>query len=368
MSVKGSFTVLFAATVMMASGCDKASPSESGADGDTNDEETGPSTTGGADSSHHPADGTEAAEAGGDADAAGSDAAGSDLAGSDTAGNDSDTQNTQNTDTQNTVVVRDEGVEVVEGDGTVVTCYETVCDGRLLECGDCVDNDGDGKADARDRECLGPCDNTEGPALISDVGGVTGSTCHVDCYFDYGNGIGTGSDDCWWDHQCDPLEPEKAVCPFDERRVDNEKFCPDDQSERCGEVCLPFTPNGCDCFGCCTFPELAGLGPDGGDGYVWIGAKDAGNIGICTFDDILDAAKCPRCTPIPNCLNDCGLCELCIGKTELPDECYDTPDGEVPELSQCPDGSVPCGLPDQAPCEPGFFCISGCCKPTSPVV
>ena len=277
-------------------------------------------------------------------------------------------QGRSDSDTQNTVIVTDEAVEIVEPDGTVVICYETICDGRLLECGDCVDNDGDGKADARDRECLGPCDNTEGPALISDVGGVTGSTCHVDCYFDYGNGIGTGSDDCWWDHQCDPLEPEQAVCPYDEKRADNEKFCPDEQSERCGEVCLPFTPNGCDCFGCCTFPELAGLGPDGGDGYVWIGAKDERNNGTCTFDDILDTSKCPRCTPIPGCLNDCGTCELCIGKTELPEECYDTPDGDVPDTSQCPDGSTPCGLPDQPSCASGYFCISGCCKSTAILV
>lgn len=274
----------------------------------------------------------------------------------------------QDTDTQNTVIVSDDAVEIVEEDGTVVFCYEAICDGRILECGDCVDNDGDGKADARDRECLGPCDNTEGPALISGVGGVTGSTCHVDCYFDYGNGIGTGSDDCWWDHQCDPLEPEKAICPYSEKRADNKKFCPDEQSERCGEVCLPFTPNGCDCFGCCTFPELAGLGPNGDDGYVWIGAKDSSKKGSCTFDDILDESKCPRCTPIPNCLNDCGTCELCIGKTELPPECYDTPDGDVPDTSQCPDGSIPCGLPEQPPCEQGYFCISGCCKSTTPVV
>ena len=182
-----------------------------------------------------------------------------------------------------TVQVLDGGVAVTEPDGTTVICFETICDGRLLECGDCRDNDGDGKSDARDRECLGPCDNTEGPALISDVGWVTGSTCHVDCYFDYGNGMGTGSDDCWWDHQCDPLEPEQAKCPYDEKVVRSQKFCPDEQSALCDEICLPFTPNGCDCFGCCTFPELNGEGPDGTDGFVWIGAKDEGNNGICTF-------------------------------------------------------------------------------------
>lgn len=268
--------------------------------------------------------------------------------------------------TDGTIEVEDGGVVIVEDGGVVVVCYETICDGRLLECGDCVDNDGDGKIDWRDRECLGPCDNTEGPALISDVGGVTGSTCHVDCYFDYGNGMGTGSDDCWWDHQCDPLEPEKELCPYDEKVVNNEQFCPEEQSELCDQICVPFTPNGCDCFGCCTFPELDGLAPDGTDQYVWIGAKDADNNGICTFDDILDPTKCPPCTPIDNCLNECDHCEICIGKPTLPPDCYDEDGG--PPAEQCPEGVTPCGLPEQEPCGPDYYCVSGCCRPTVIVI
>ncbi len=262
-----------------------------------------------------------------------------------------------------TVEVQDGGVVITEDDGTKMVCYETTCDGRLLECGDCKDNDDDGKTDWRDRECLGPCDNTEGPALISDVGGVTGSTCHVDCYFDYGNGMGPGSDDCWWDHQCDPLEPEKELCPYDQKVANNKHFCPEDQSALCDEVCLPFTPNGCDCFGCCTFPALDGRGPGGSDGYVWIGAKDENNIGMCTFDDILDPEKCPPCTPRDNCFNECGECEICIGKPELPPECFDD-DGGGPADGQCPVDLTACGLPGLPPCDPCYYCVSGCCQPT----
>jgi hypothetical protein len=282
------------------------------------------------------------------------------------------------------VVVREGGVVIEEEDGTTVVCYETTCDGRLLECGDCVDNDGDGKVDWRDRECLGPCDNTEGPVLIAGVGGVTGSTCHVDCYFDYGNGPGTGSDDCWWDHRCDPLEPEAPACEYNEQGTNNPRMCPDDQSETCSDICIPYTPNGCDCFGCCTFPELAGAGENGEDVYVWIGAKDESHQGTCTFDDVLDRDKCPACTPVPNCLNKCGLCEVCVGKP-LPDpSCFRAPDGGVldPDAGtvdvdggtvpggdyavpgQCPEGQVPCGLPGQAICDPGYYCISGCCVET----
>ncbi len=51
-----------------------------------------------------------------------------------------------------------------------------------------------------------------------------------------------------------------------------------------------------------------------------------------------------------------------------PDGTIVTPDGDVPDTNQCPDGSVPCGLPNQPPCEPGYYCISGCCKSTSIIV
>lgn len=254
-------------------------------------------------------------------------------------------------------------------DGTTGPCKTITCLGRTLQCGDCKDNDSDGLIDAQDPECLGPCDNTEGPALISDVGGVTGSTCHVDCYFDYGNGM--GNDTCWWDHQCDPLEPEKALGCLYKPQLVGGNFCPQPQDPACAQYCLPLTPNGCDCFGCCTFPELNG-------GYVWIGAKDPKTKeGICTLATITDPTKCPPCTPIPGCENPCGKCELCMGKTTLPPECYSsTPDGGttttdgggtttvdagVPPELQCPGGEQPCGLPGQAPCPTGYYCISGCC-------
>jgi len=254
---------------------------------------------------------------------------------------------------------------VIPGSDAGNPCKPITCLGRTLQCGDCKDNDGDKLIDSQDPECLGPCDNTEGPALISDVGGVTGSTCHVDCYFDYGNGM--GNDTCWWDHQCDPLEPEKVFgCDYKQQLVGG-KFCPQPQDPACAQYCLPLTPNGCDCFGCCTFPQLNGK-------YVWIGAKDpTTKQGICTFAAITDPTKCPPCTPVPGCDNPCGKCELCVGKTTLPPECYNTPppptdgggtstaDAGVAPTVQCPGGEQPCGLPGQPACPSGHYCISGCC-------
>jgi len=262
------------------------------------------------------------------------------------------------------VQVHDGGVVITEDGGTTIICYKTTCAGKLLECGDCADNDGDGLVDWRDPECLGPCDNTEGPALIAGVGGNTGSSCGVDCYFDYGNG--PGNDDCHWDHRCDPLEPEVPTCPFDQQMVGG-KECPAAQSKQCLDFCLPFTPNGCDCFGCCTFPALAGKGAGGADGYVWIGAFDDKKNGTCTLKDVADPKKCPPCTPVQDCLNPCGKCEVCVGKPMPPPECFNKPDAgsgsgdaTVPP-PQCEGDKQPCGLPGQAPCSPGYYCISGCC-------
>jgi hypothetical protein len=268
------------------------------------------------------------------------------------------------------VVVEEGGVVITDDAGHQYVCYVTLCAGKKLQCGDCVDNDGDGKVDWMDRECLGPCDNTEGAGLDSDVGGTTGTSCGVDCYFDYGNG--PGNDQCYWDHRCDPLVPEKSPqCGTFVPSMVGGKACPDEQLDTCANFCLPYTPNGCDCFGCCTFPELKDKGPDGGVGYVWIGNMNADNVSTCTFDDVLDPVKCPPCTPVGNCLNDCAPCELCLGKETLPPECYPPADAGVPEggtdggvPGQCAEGVQPCGLEGQEPCSGGYYCISGCCRQT----
>lgn len=261
------------------------------------------------------------------------------------------------------------GVIITEDGGATWGCHVTACSGHTLECGDCVDNDGDGVVDSHDPECLGPCDNTEGPGLNAGIGGETGGPCAADCYFDFGNG--PGNDDCHWDHRCDPLAvapdfpPEGSGCAFDSSRVGS-RDCPEEQSDDCHDFCSPLTPNGCDCFGCCTFDELAGAGPGGSDGYVWIGALDSAGNGSCTFADIDDPAACPPCTPVADCFNGCGRCELCVGRDTLPPDCF-PPDGAV-DLDagvpgRCEVGIDPCGLPGDPECAPDFYCISGCCQP-----
>jgi len=282
-------------------------------------------------------------------------------------------------------IVEEDGGVIIEEDGGTWTCHITSCDGHTLECGDCEDNDGDGVVDSHDPECLGPCDNTEGDVLLAGVGGETGGPCAADCYFDFGNG--PGNDDCHWDHRCDELEvapsfdPEGDRCEYDADRVGS-RDCPETQSDQCLELCMPLTPNGCDCFGCCTFPQIDGRSAADGGAWVWIGSVvDGTNEGTCTFADVEDRTRCRPCSPVEECLNDCGPCELCLGRTELPPECFpDDPDGgpgdggttdggttdggTTPPGARCPDGIQPCGLPGDDPCPENHYCITGCCMET----
>ena len=260
------------------------------------------------------------------------------------------------------VYARDGGVVITPGDGgTPWVCKVVVCSGRVTACGDCADNDGDGKVDQNDPECLGPCDNYEGEELLAGVGGEGGEQCKADCYFDFGNGA--GNDTCKWHRSCDPLTP-KEQCVYDERKLGG-KDCPDQQTDLCDSYCGPLTPNGCDCFGCCAFPELANAGPNGGQGYVYIGSESG-----CTFDTVTQQENCQACTPAASCLNTCERCEICLGKPEIPADCFGTPDAGVPDSGtpdagppgeRCPTGVTACGLPGDPECAENEFCITGCC-------
>ena len=244
------------------------------------------------------------------------------------------------------------------------------CLNQIYQCGDGIDNDGDGLVDWQDPDCLGPCDNTE-DSYFGGIPGQSGPSCDVDCYWD--SNSGAGDDDCRWNHKCDPNEqgapghPEPlAKCAYDPSAniSGTNQTCAQldlQQSATCTSFCGPITPNGCDCFGCCELP--AGTGK-----FVWLGSEDEQtNMGSCTAAVINDPTKCEPCQPVPGCLNTCAKCELCIGKTTLPPECFQ--DGGVVDgggadggsMTQCPDGVQPCGLPGEALCPMDFYCTTGCC-------
>jgi hypothetical protein len=169
----------------------------------------------------------------------------------------------------------------------------------------------------------------------------------MDCYFDQDNGA--GNDDCYWAHDCDPLEP--GTCNYDSNTSvpgagASCSTLSTEQSATCTNFCAPLTPNGCDCFGCCNVQK-------GGNTYtVFLGSENASGNGSCNLAVADQPDKCHPCTRVPGCLNTCDVCELCLGKDELPPEC---------QGQQSCGERTPCGLPGQAACAMGEFCLTGCC-------
>ena len=239
------------------------------------------------------------------------------------------------------------------GDGT---CVPAACAGREFACGDCVDNDADGSTDADDGECLGPCDDTEDSYTLGIEGG--GASCVEDCAFDRDSG--SGNDGCIFSHACDQqsVAPEypptgRAACEYapDTSVPGTNVSCAElssMQSATCLETCLPLTPNGCDCFGCCELPARSGR-------YAWLGgAVDEG--ADCNAESVDDDSLCRPCTPVPSCLNECEECEVCAGNAPPAASCAG---GTI----ECDGGRAACGGDDLPPCSAGFYCITGCCVP-----
>jgi hypothetical protein len=230
-------------------------------------------------------------------------------------------------------------------------CVVSTCQGKVYACGDCLDNDGDCRIDSSDSQCLGPCDNTES-SYYGGIPGQNNSPCKSDCYFD--QDTGSGNDDCYWSHECDPLEvgpsypPEGSQCKYDPKAnvPGTALTCSElskSQSALCGSYCGPLTPNGCDCFGCCVIPGAATP--------VWLGSESPKGTGSCNEKTVGDPTLCKPCTQVPSCLNSCEHCEVCVGKP-LPADCV---------AQVCPQGRQLCGGPGQAVCPAGQTCITGCC-------
>lgn len=248
-------------------------------------------------------------------------------------------------------------------------CVVAACQGTVYQCGDCQDNDGDCLPDAADSACLGPCSNNEDGFKGEIPGQNESNTCVAECYFD--GDTGGGNDGCAWDYTCDPLSvapnylPKGAKkCAYDAANVtctemmasqSTQCWAPGETPTKTVNVCGALTPNGCDCFGCCSVPSLSW--------NIWLGTQDDAKVGTCTPEVLADPtltetqkrALCWPCTQVDSCLNECGFCEVCVGKPTIDPSC--TP------AQQCPRGEQACGVPGQDPCPSGYYCITGCCQP-----
>jgi hypothetical protein len=229
-------------------------------------------------------------------------------------------------------------------------CVPVACGNTYQLCGNCKDDDGDGAIDQGDPECLGPCDDSEAELSNGTAARVTGS-CRTDCYFDRNSG--SGNDGCAWSYRCDPLSvgpaffpTGSAMCEYDP----NEAAC--DQGPgalgACDTSCLPLTPNGCDCFGCCELPA-------GSNNFIWLGSESEQSH--CELGTSADPAACKPCTQVRACLNPCDECELCLGKSTLPASCSQST-GPV-----CPPGIRACDPQALGACGAFEYCITGCCVP-----
>ncbi len=188
-------------------------------------------------------------------------------------------------------------------------------------CSNGLDDDGDGLVDGMDPECTGATDQDEG-TFATGIPGDNRDPKWQDCFFD-GNS-GAGDDGCRYETGClyGDLAQTDRSCQI---------------TAECREFCQARTPNGCDCFGCCTIEDGAG------------NAVDILTGGSCSLNKLDDEEACPRCVKSADCENTCGRCELCPGRSieDLPDDC-----GMDPPTGEPPDGDPPPPPPDGDPEDP----------------
>jgi hypothetical protein len=212
-------------------------------------------------------------------------------------------------------------------DGGIVYCGGTPC-----ACANGVDDDGDGLSDGFDPECTGPFDQDES-SFATGLPGTRRTTKCEDCYFD--ENAGSGDDQC----------RHPSSCSLDGTAGSAAGSCGEcAPSAVCINACLPRTPSGCDCFGCC---EIRTQGT-----VINVLLDDA-----CSLELLGDVKRCARCVPEPTCKNACGDCELCPGKTidMLPQRCAANPEGYTCDTADVCSPTKPCG--DLA------YCQQGCCVP-----
>jgi hypothetical protein len=203
-----------------------------------------------------------------------------------------------------------------------------LCGTHPCACSNGEDDDADGQPDGFDGECTGPYDDDEATFRVNDVNEAN-PHC-ADCFYD---GNARSNDD-----GCDVA----TSCSLDGTAGSGTGKCKNcEPQQSCIDSCVPITPNGCDCFGCCEVTHA--------------GSTVAVRLVVtCTVPKIGDSIACPRCLLATACHNPCERCEVCPGKTlaDLPADCSDE--------NRC-DGRTVCDSPSG--CKPLEYCGQGCCAP-----
>lgn len=151
-----------------------------------------------------------------------------------------------------------------------------------LACNNCVDDDGDGDIDGADAECTGATDDDESRF----GGGGGGPKAHKqDCLWD---GDARNNNDGCDLHICCVIDGD---CPsgLKPQQYDPGQCTP---TSTCVDNCVPLTPPGCDCFGCCRLCNDEGCF----DVMVWTEGYDD-----CTAEVADDDERCLPCTQSPTC-------------------------------------------------------------------
>ncbi|MFT3927648.1 MAG: hypothetical protein QM778_34275 [Myxococcales bacterium] len=230
------------------------------------------------------------------------------------------------------------------GTGTPTAPVPTVtpfmCGDVVCQCSDGKDNDGDGRGDLADPECVAAWDNDEDSFATGQPGDNRDDACQ-DCFFD-GNS-GSGNDGCRL----------PTSCLTEGNASSGHGSCSScEQTDMCKNFCKAYTPNGCDCFGCCGVKL-----PDGSTKNILIG-------GGCDIEGSTTTG-CTECVPNDSCVNTCGRCELCPGKTvaDLPADCTPPPPASQPDAGTPPVGSPDGGTtnppPPPPPPPPSYTCDNG---------
>lgn len=238
------------------------------------------------------------------------------------------------------------------GDGNDATSDSATADALIpvncvpgsTQCTDCIDNDGDGRADGFDPECTGPLDNNEG-SFATGIPGDNVDPVKQDCFFD-GNSGGSPKTDCQIHVCCLLGATDQASCPVGANQYDP-SACAAPQTDACRTSCQPLVPPGCDCFGCCTVCDPA----TNQCRDILINSAFAPD---CSQETLLDQNACKSCVKVQDCGSSCDPqnCILCPGQdpSDLPASCG---------------GSNTCGAGEEsctnAACPADKYCANGCC-------